>query len=263
MRKTVGRVRHYRGVTTLISPPRKNCEVDGCPRKRQLGTVCRAHRREREAAGSWVAPQRPEALGGCVGPLCDRKAAHSATTMCRTHHTQFRTHGEVWVIGTRLNVGKLPTVECTSFNDPDCASPVAVWGLCLVHARETLGVCWLRDCDRPVSHKQSGLCRRHRNAERVLVHKYGIGYQQRERMARRQGYRCAICPAPDSDNALHIDHDHGTGEVRGLLCGNCNRALGLMRHDPALLTAAIGYLGEDTCGALHGVARGGRDRNSQ
>lgn len=40
-----------------------------------------------------------------------------------------------------------------------------------------------------------------------------------------QGGRCAICGNPPKARRLHVDHDHRTGKVRGLLCFRCNRAL--------------------------------------
>ena len=54
---------------------------------------------------------------------------------------------------------------------------------------------------------------------------------------------CGICKRPDSSGIkLSVDHCHQTGKVRGLLCGNCNRALGLFRDNINLLTNAVSYL---------------------
>lgn len=66
-----------------------------------------------------------------------------------------------------------------------------------------------------------------------------------------QGGRCAVCgEAPDGN--LHVDHDHSCcpgrnscGEcVRGLLCGKCNKALGMFKDDPERLRSAASYLEE-------------------
>lgn len=61
-----------------------------------------------------------------------------------------------------------------------------------------------------------------------------------------QGGVCAICLGPpaegDRGDRLHVDHDHVTGEVRGLLCSHCNTALGKFRDDPARLRRAAEYL---------------------
>jgi len=40
----------------------------------------------------------------------------------------------------------------------------------------------------------------------------------------------------------HIDHDHVTGQVRGLLCGKCNSAIGLLQDDPEIIRAAAKYV---------------------
>ncbi|GAC1646590.1 MAG: hypothetical protein NVS9B15_04750 [Acidobacteriaceae bacterium] len=52
---------------------------------------------------------------------------------------------------------------------------------------------------------------------------------------------CAICRKP-TVGRLHVDHDALTGAVRALLCGSCNRAIGLFDHNPETLRAAAIYL---------------------
>ena len=56
---------------------------------------------------------------------------------------------------------------------------------------------------------------------------------------------CKICGEPMSGNRnCHIDHCHTTGNIRGLLCGNCNVGIGHFKENIELLTAAIKYLGK-------------------
>lgn len=65
-------------------------------------------------------------------------------------------------------------------------------------------------------------------------------------MLQGQGGGCAICGRTRAEEGikkhLAVDHDHETKKVRGILCECCNRALGLFRHDPSLLSQAKAYL---------------------
>lgn len=64
-------------------------------------------------------------------------------------------------------------------------------------------------------------------------------------MLGEQDYRCAICLRALGVECLPcIDHNHATGEVRGLLCGPCNTSLGVFKDSPAVLRRALGYLEE-------------------
>lgn len=60
----------------------------------------------------------------------------------------------------------------------------------------------------------------------------GVTDEQYERLLAAQGGRCALCPATPKTRRLHVDHEHRSGLVRGLLCHRCNRGL------PTWVTAA-------------------------
>ncbi len=82
----------------------------------------------------------------------------------------------------------------------------------------------------------------------MLKCNYGVSGAQVDQMLVEQGGKCAICgtTTPGNSNVSHfsVDHDHVTGEVRGLLCEKCNRGLGHYDDSPALLEAAARYLRE-------------------
>ena len=86
------------------------------------------------------------------------------------------------------------------------------------------------------------LGRRHRK-DIELRHHYGIGMDDYDAMMERQGGKCVCGSTIGRPNAtaLHVDHCHDTGHVRGLLCNKCNRALGLV-GDPELLRGLADYL---------------------
>ena len=74
-------------------------------------------------------------------------------------------------------------------------------------------------------------------------YRYGITLAQYNAMYEQQAGLCAICQCPPKPGeALHLDHDHSNDKVRGLLCGDCNRALGHFRDDVDVLYRAIHYL---------------------
>lgn len=76
-----------------------------------------------------------------------------------------------------------------------------------------------------------------------LKYLYGITPDKYEEMFKKQNGVCAICENPPKEGKrLGVDHCHDSGDVRGLLCDDCNTGLGKFRDDPDLLNAAREYL---------------------
>ncbi|MDO0916207.1 endonuclease VII domain-containing protein [Streptomyces sp. DT2A-34] len=82
-------------------------------------------------------------------------------------------------------------------------------------------------------------CRAVENHADHLRREYGMTAAERDQMVAVQRGLCVIClKAP----AVHVDHCHKTGRVRGVLCFNCNSGLGLLRDDPDVINRAADYL---------------------
>jgi len=76
---------------------------------------------------------------------------------------------------------------------------------------------------------------------------FGLTPDDYNNMFDKQQGCCAICGIHQSElkTALAIDHCHVTGQVRGLLCGKCNRALGLANDDIGILLTMVDYLNKN------------------
>lgn len=84
-----------------------------------------------------------------------------------------------------------------------------------------------------------------RAKDRDYQRKYGISYAEYGVFLALQKGGCAICSTPFEEalrGVLFVDHCHTTGRVRGLLCQNCNTAIGLLKDSPLLCTKAAEYL---------------------
>lgn len=94
--------------------------------------------------------------------------------------------------------------------------------------------------------KQSELSKEEQFRRWWLKSQYDIDHEVYDQMLERQGGVCAICHKPPPERAnggvLHVDHDHATRKVRGLLCRRCNPALGAFDDDPGRLRRAAEYL---------------------
>jgi len=104
------------------------------------------------------------------------------------------------------------------------------------------------------SHKRDGFQSRCKPCQRAytkpndrkihLRRKFGMSLDQYNNLFRKQSGKCAICEAHQSSLkvSLSVDHNHNTGTLRGLLCTQCNFALGAMREDKDSIKAMITYL---------------------
>lgn len=79
------------------------------------------------------------------------------------------------------------------------------------------------------------------------VRMYGITLSEYNTIRKEQHNCCKICGTHEHKQIhkkLVVDHCHSSGAVRGLLCNNCNTALGLLRDDTELFESCIKYLKE-------------------
>ncbi len=104
-------------------------------------------------------------------------------------------------------------------------------------------------------HRQGNQSWYYNNPEKAKtqrLRKYGIDFDKYNEMREQQNYCCAVCKTHETEvaqgraktpaTALHVDHCHETGVVRGLLCTNCNIILGKCYDKPDILERAIQYL---------------------
>lgn len=139
---------------------------------------------------------------------------------------------EIWPGITEWVVGMVPVLEtiCDTLLgiiDERCADCLDLRGL---------GPCQAcRNKDRLAAGLNPYLA-----AEPHRGEKYGLSASDLQRMLNKAEGRCEICRDPLT--AYNVDHNHDTGEVRGILCRACNTALGVFRDDPTILRSAVRYL---------------------
>lgn len=83
-----------------------------------------------------------------------------------------------------------------------------------------------------------------KDKDKKLQRTFGIGYEEYLIMLAAQQGGCAICGTTSTGKrkAFAVDHNHATGKIRGLLCGNCNTGIGNLREDEGIMLRAIEYL---------------------
>lgn len=99
-----------------------------------------------------------------------------------------------------------------------------------------------RSCSIPnctEEHEAKGYCKSHY----MLIRKFGISHEDLVKLTIEQSGLCAICGQICSHGKrLSLDHDHETGQLRGLLCAPCNLALGGFKDNPKIIKNALEYL---------------------
>jgi len=214
-----------------LAPPR-GCSVDGCERKHQGHGYCGTHLRRLRTTGSLLIS--PRVRKRCIFDGCGRPAVSSS--LCTGHAQQVKR-------GATLKPLR-PTQKSTIRDD---------------QSRKRCSACteWKPESDfYPTPRQSDGLtswCKRCDRSER-LKRNYGITADQYDALLAAQGGGCAICGGSSKTGpSLHVDHDHSCCSsykkscgrcVRGLLCEDCNRVLGMFGDQVSRFRAAIAYLGE-------------------
>lgn len=249
------------------------CGVSGCDRLELARNLCAAHySRMRKHGDFGPAEIKPHSRGfkTCTVDGCERK--HKAFGHCDTHRSRVLRTGLVDVAPRRRQ-------RCTF---KECGQPAVGKGLCTGHYQQastgrplstlrrtrsslirdakghkncSLCYTWLPEGEfypaKQSRDKLSSYCKRcDRNTR--LVRNYGITVSEYERILAEQGSACAICGGQPKDGpSFHVDHDHrccperkrSCGRcIRGLLCEDCNRVLGMFGEEVVRFEAAIVYL---------------------
>lgn len=93
-------------------------------------------------------------------------------------------------------------------------------------------------------------CQKNARQHQDKIKKYGLSVEDYAAMFEKQHGACAICKRPETlrhhsngrIKSLAVDHDHETGDVRGLLCGACNMGIGNLDEDCERMLSAIAYI---------------------
>ncbi len=110
--------------------------------------------------------------------------------------------------------------------------------------RSSDGLCdWCKSCVKEYGHGwkiRTKLIRK----DKFLKKQYGISKEEFDRLLISQNSCCAICfvPGIETYKGLHVDHDHISGRVRGLLCNSCNSGIGRFHDSAENLIRAAEYL---------------------
>lgn len=228
--------------------PDAQCSVDGCTEVSDTKGMCVVHYR------NYMYFRRGEcSVDGCT-------TTWSAKGLCHKHYLRLRN------TGTTDDPPETPLRGACRVEG--CNGLIKARDLCGQHLQRwyRFGSTELPDGARWVRQRTCRYCKRTLPADQFTVaasacvdclpeHRAELA---RKRLVRTKAVReyeaqlrkkqkglCAICKIREADapkGRLHLDHDVATQAIRGLLCSPCNNGIGLFKHDPTLLAAAIRYL---------------------
>lgn len=192
----------------------RRCELEDCDKHHYGHGYCEMHYKR------WVAHGDPAIVITKERPLCDVVGCtrlHQAKGLCASHYKRWKESGE---------------------RPASTISPKSFRGL--------RGPCLREGCVE--LSRGSGYCAKHYARLASLINKYGIkSFDEFDAFWRQAEGKCEVCGMPVLQDGpevtrLHIDHDHTTGVVRGILCRACNQGIGQFKDTPELLDAGAAYL---------------------
>lgn len=254
--------KHYERERLATAAP---CSISGCDKKSYRGDLCITHYR------LYLLSQRPN----CTVPGCQNPQKNLGSGFCGKHESRIRVHASVdavrpndWGAREKHPLYKIWTWH-KRVKDGLCAEWRADFWIFVGAVGERPDGHTLRrkDTARPLgdgnwywkqpikSESAADYQRQWRNnnpekAKNLDLKKYyGITLQEYEVLFNQQAGCCAICGGKETTNSqdgaprrMPVDHCHRTGRIRGLLCTQCNRGLGMFGDDRARLLAAAEYL---------------------
>ncbi len=216
------------------------CKIEGCTSKGRTRCLCKTHYKEWRAANPNVWHTKPKRVRVQVNPY-----------RC------------LWDTRRKDCVPEWKSLR--AFVDGIMPKPEGDYALCKIRKGEPHGpsnFAWRPKIVRgPAETKKAHVARqwqeqkiRHPLFERHrhLKRRFGLTPEQFDQMKEDQGHACAICKRPETlairqdekPRELAIDHCHETGEIRGLLCFDCNTAIGKFGDSIERIEIAIAYLNQ-------------------
>lgn len=218
------------------------CKIPGCGKPVKNKGACNKHYTRFLRYGSYDLPVKKkkarEVEKKCSVEGCNK--LRKANTFCTTHYQRMQRHGttELTIIKTQkqllIEEGKSYCPSCDTIKPLDCFCKDS-------YATLRIAV-YCKECTSEKGHLsycQSKNKRRNYEYQRL----YKISLEEYNNMLAKQEKKCLICGKKEEDKKhLAVDHNHKTGEVRGLLCSACNIALGGFNDSIDLLNKACDYL---------------------